>query len=113
MEKKYITKTGNIAVEWFCRDKPSAISTSKADYWIFIFPLLNEIWKIKTSELRKLIKDFQDGLYQDNWTSELYFKNVPGGDDDGTGEGRSKLYLFRRNDVKHLFKIKKINVPKY
>lgn len=112
----YQTDTGNIAIEWFCRNKPSGISTSNSDYYIYIFPLLQEVWKIKTKELKIMIKDFKNSLHndEDNWTSELYFReNVAGGDDDGTGEGRSKLYLFRRSEVKHKFQVIKMNIPKY
>jgi len=110
----YQSKTGNMAIEWFCRNKPSGISTSKADYYIYIYPLENEIWKIKTKDLKKMIQDYKDGLYEDNWTSPLFYVgNAPGGDEDGTGEGQSKLHLYRRTDIRHLWEVKKIKVPHY
>lgn len=31
-------KTGNIAVEYMCRGKPSGIATTQADYYAFIIP---------------------------------------------------------------------------
>ena len=30
------SQTGNVFVEFFCRNKPSGIATTQADYWAFI-----------------------------------------------------------------------------
>ncbi len=113
IKQDFQTYTGNIAIEYWCRDKPSGISTTEADYHIFIFPLLDEVWKIKTSKLKDLIKLYQDGLYiEHNETSELfYIDNAAGGDDDNTGEGRSKLRLMKRSDVIKYFDVNRMVVP--
>jgi hypothetical protein len=51
--------TGNIAVEIRHNNKPSGISVTKADVFIYYFRNLPEdnMWVIKTSELKSLIKD--------------------------------------------------------
>ncbi len=110
----YQSERGNMAIEWWCRDKPSGISVSQADYYVYIYPLENEVWKIKTNKLKTMIQDYKDGLLEENWTSSLfYFGDVAGGDDDGTGEGRSKLYLYKREDIKDVWDVIKIKVPQY
>ena len=110
------TETNNIAIEFECRNKPSCISVTIADYFIFIFPLLNEVWKIKTEKLKKLIKDFKQGLNEENWTSELYYRdNVAGGDYEEKYKGKvSRLHLMKREDVQSYFKVLKCkNIPDF
>jgi hypothetical protein len=110
------TATNNIAIEFECRNKPSCISVTEADYFIFIFPLLNEVWKIKTEKLKQLIKDFKEGLNEENWTSTLYYRdNVAGGDYEEKYKGKvSRLHLMKREDVQSHFKILKCkNIPDF
>lgn len=110
------TATSNIAIEFECRNKPSCISVTEADYFIFIFPLLNEVWKIKTEKLKELIQDFKKGLNEENWTSKLYYRdNVAGGDYEEKYKGKvSRLHLMRREDVQSYFKILKLkNIPDF
>jgi len=105
------SSTGNIAVEWFCRNKPSCISVTQAYWYVFIFPLLNEVFICKTHELKKRIKDYQEGIYKENYTSNLfYYDNIAGGDLDN-GRKVSKLHLMRREDNKDIFNIIKIKIP--
>ena len=52
---KWITKSGNIAIEYECRSKPSGIATTQSDWWCLILSgdmedkmmLLIEISKLK------------------------------------------------------------------
>lgn len=49
--------TGNMFVEFKCRNKPSGIETSKAKWFVTYFKHLNEAWFIKSDNLRTLIKN--------------------------------------------------------
>jgi hypothetical protein len=51
----YKRDTGNMFVEYTSRGKLSGISVSKADIFLTYFKNLNEMWAIKTKELRRLI----------------------------------------------------------
>lgn len=74
---KWIGITGNIAIEYESRNKPSGIATSEADYWCFIFSgnledkifLIIEINKLKEIA-RKYYKLGQIKLMGDNDTSK-------------------------------------------
>jgi hypothetical protein len=66
-------KTGNVAIEFESRGKPSGISTSTASLWGYI--LGKEFYVINTNALRKFLK-------------ENSFRTVKGGDDN-----TSRLYL--------------------
>ena len=49
--------TGNIFIEFECRKHPSGVAVSQADWFVTYFLYLNELWFIKTENLRKLISD--------------------------------------------------------
>jgi len=49
--------TGNIFVEFHSRGKDSGISVTQADWFVNYFPFLNEIWFIKSNDLRQLINN--------------------------------------------------------
>jgi hypothetical protein len=85
----YKKNTGNMVIEFESRGKPSGITTTKADYFVYFFPYLNEIWNIKTDELRKLISD-----------NELKIKH--GGDRNLT-----KMYILPKNKFREHFKFYK------
>jgi hypothetical protein len=56
----YVVKgfdTGNIFIEFETRGKESGIKVTKADWWVYIFYYLGEIWFIKVSDLKQLIED--------------------------------------------------------
>lgn len=83
---KWISKTGNIAIEYESRGKPSGISITKADYWCFIFSgdmedkiiLLIEIEKLKELS-RKYYKMGKIKNMGDNNTSKavlIPFKEI-------------------------------------
>ena len=49
--------TGNLFIEVYCRNKPSGISTTEADYWVFKFETgTAEI--ISTQKLKQLARKF-------------------------------------------------------
>lgn len=78
--------TGNIAVEFESREKPSGIQTSKADYYIYALHMKNcivEYIMFKTETLRKII------------ASHHYFKIVTGGDENS----KTKFYLFKDVEI--------------
>jgi hypothetical protein len=82
--------TGNLVVEFESRNKPSGISVSEAEYYVYYIPNFKEIWNIKMSNLRKLI------------LSEN-FRIVIGGDKGSN----TKMYLIDREKYKEYFKIHK------
>lgn len=69
--------TGNIAIEFECRGKPSGITTSKSDYWVYFLDGKNQYLLIPTDRLRNEI------------AKESYKRKVSGGDD-----GVARMYLF-------------------
>jgi Holliday junction resolvase-like predicted endonuclease len=88
--------TGNMAIEFFSRDKPSGIDATKADFFIYYFPFLGEIWSIKTSELKELIKKEK-------------FRQVVGGDKGSN----TAMYLIKKEKYKKDFKVTYIEkIPK-
>ena len=89
-------KTGNVALEFDCRGKPSGISVTKADSFIYKIHRPNEIvyLAIKTEALRQLIRD------------KKHIRIVCGGDVDS----HSMNYLFRYDDFVKEGKIIK-NIP--
>lgn len=82
--------TGNIVVEFESRGKPSGISVSEAEYYVYYMPKLNEIWNIKMDDLKNLIKSNN-------------FKEVVGGDEGSD----TKMYLINRRRYKNHFRIHK------
>lgn len=48
---------GNLFVEFSSRGKDSGINATESDLWVNFFHHLNEIWIIRVSKLRKLIRD--------------------------------------------------------
>ena len=51
--------TGNIAIEIRYRGKPSGISTTKADWWIYYMPEIsfNNLWMMECDKLKRSIKE--------------------------------------------------------
>jgi hypothetical protein len=79
---KQASLTNNLAIEYECNKKPSGITSTTADYWVYfiVFEDREECYKIPTEELKKLVKDC---------------KQVSGGDGQ-----RSRLYLINKSIVK-------------
>lgn len=84
--------TGNMFVEFQCRNKPSGIETSKAEWFVTYFKFLNEIWFIKTQKLKNLI-------------SENNFYVIKNGGDVGSN---THGYLIKREKFKEYFNVYKI-----
>lgn len=71
-------KTGNVAIEYECRGKPSGLTTTTADHWIYKFN--NSFFLFKTEVLRQHL-----------FTDKLYFREVTGGD----AGSFTKMYLVK------------------
>lgn len=80
--------TGNIVVEFESRSKPSGISVTEAEFYVYYIPKLNEVWNIKMDKLKNLINSNN-------------FKEVVGGDEGSN----TKMYLINRNKHKKHFKV--------
>jgi hypothetical protein len=83
--------TGNLVIEFESRGKPSGISVTQADYFVYFIPKLKEIWNIKVENLKNIINNNK-------------LKKVSGGD----LESNTKMYLMNRNKFRKNFKIHKI-----
>jgi hypothetical protein len=90
----FLAETGNLFIEFECRGKDSGIHTSESDYYIFYFPTIKELWKIKTEKLKNIIKE-------QTFESREYC-----GDDNS----KTKGYLIPRNKYKNLFVVYDVNV---
>jgi len=49
--------TGNIFIEFSCRGKDSGIEVTEADWFVYYFKFLGELWIIKVDDLKKLIDE--------------------------------------------------------
>jgi hypothetical protein len=85
-------RTGNVGLEYHCRGKPSGISVSKADFYLYKVHEPNgekNMYIIKTSELKEMVEN------------KLWFREVNGGD-----PGSNSLnYLFKLGVIKNRFKV--------
>jgi hypothetical protein len=69
--------TGNIAVEFSYKGRPSGLKTTKATN--FIYNIDWERWWAKTEELRKKLIEYEYIKWGDNWYSGIYlipYKNI-------------------------------------
>lgn len=81
--------TNNMFIEANCNGKPSGISATQADYFIYFFPDYELAYMIKVDNLKKLI----------NERGDIFRRTERAGDG-----GRVVGYLVNRNENKHLFK---------
>ncbi len=87
-ERNIWATTGNIAIEIKCRDNPSGLSTTDADYWIHLLALDDDVFGgfiFPTQKLKERIKE----LLKDK-TAKIQY----GGDDNA-----SKLVLIPINKL--------------
>jgi hypothetical protein len=82
--------TGNIFIEFSCRGKDSGIKVTQADWFVYYFKYLGELWLIQVEDLRKLIREnnFRVGIGGD-----------PGSDSSGYLIPRKKFrdkFLYRK-----------------
>lgn len=83
VKEDFISDTsGNIAIEFESRRKPSGISVTSANYWVYVVhsPFYSEFIWISTSKIRAII------------SNRLYKTLSVGGDKDSN----TKFYLFDR-----------------
>jgi len=93
-EDKYCkagNNTGNIFVETMCNGKPSGITRSIADWYVFYMPFYKKLWYIKSDDLKLLIKE----------------NNFPLKENSGDG-GLVVGYAVPRKKVEQFFKIYEI-----
>lgn len=88
----YQRDTGNIIIEFESRGKKSGISVTEADYFVTYFFHHGEIWNISTDKLKLMI----------NYLKPKTFEMA------GDLGSNTKLYKFKKKDVKQFFKIHKI-----
>ena len=64
----YPVNTGNMVIETENRGQNSGITTTEADYWAYLYPFhdANNLWLIKTEELKKMIEENKDKLRKKN-----------------------------------------------
>ena len=79
--------TGNIFIEYECRNKPSGIEVTQAKWFVYYFKFLNQIWFIKTEDLKNLI------------LNNKFKQTVQSGDEGSNTKG----YLIKRNKFKEYF----------
>jgi len=85
--------TGNIAIEIESRGKSSGISVTESDYFVTLFKFNNELWSIKTEDLRKLISE-----------NDFYLKE--GGGDKGSN---TKFYLIKKSKFRKYFQVHQLH----
>ena len=88
--KKIITN--NLFIEVICNNKFSGINSSKADYFIYLLPNIDEMYMIKISDLKELLM------------SRGFRRSSQSGDG-----GRVIGYLIDRDEAKEWFKVIKFN----
>lgn len=81
--------TGNIVIEVESRGRQSGISVTQADFFVTYFPHLGEIWNIKTSELRDIIRN----------------NNLPLKEGKGDPGSNTKFYLIKKEKYKQNFRV--------
>ena len=87
--------SGNMAIEYKCRGKPSGIRTTIADWFAYYFPNLgaDQLWLIRRDKLRELIKDNN-------------FKRVSAGETYYDSDDKvAKCFLIPRFDFKKYFQV--------
>jgi len=84
--------TGNIFVEFECRNHPSGISVTQSDWFVTYFIYLKELWFIKSEKLKTLIS-------QNNF--QIFI-------DAGDVNSETKGYLINRKDFKRFFNVYKV-----
>lgn len=85
--------TGNMFIEYECRNKPSGIDVTEADWFVTYYKHFNQMWFIETSELKNLI-------HYNN------FRQTAQSGDEGSN---TKGYLINRKDYQRFFKVKNLD----
>jgi len=71
------SKTNNLVIEYECNNKPSGITATTADFWIYfiVFKDKNECYKIPTKELKEIVKNCKSVVGGDNNLAKMYLLN--------------------------------------
>jgi hypothetical protein len=84
----YPKDTGNMVIEFESRGKESGISVTKSHYYIYYYAHYDEIWLIRTKDLKKLIK-------------ENKLRYVVGGD----WKSNTKMWVIKKEEYRNWFKV--------
>lgn len=85
--------TGNMFIEFECRGKESGIMVSEAKWFVMYYKFFNELWYIKTKDLKELIQ------------TETLRETSNSGDEGSNTKG----YLLPRHKYKSHFNVRTIN----
>ena len=88
----YSRNTGNIIIEFEYKGRKSGVLKTEADYFVTYFFHQGEIWNISTEKLKLMINYLKPHVYEKA----------------GDLRSNTKLYKFRKKDVRQFFKIHKI-----
>lgn len=77
-------KTGNIAVEYECRGKPSGIATSKSDVYAYVVHEADQTKNLYLTDIKVL---------KEAINKKAYTRKVVGGDRGSN----TKMYIFKKN----------------
>ena len=94
-ERDMWMKTGNIAIEYECWNKPSGIKATESDYWFHNLCIGDEEYctlVFKTDTLRKIVDKLD------------YFKTVSGGDNNASKQYLVNIQKLFSSDVIKSFK---------
>jgi hypothetical protein len=69
-------KTNNIVIEYEYNNKPSGISTTRADKWIYFIHNTNKVFIIPVDELKNIIKTSKTINGGDNKLSKMYLLSM-------------------------------------
>ena len=74
---KQASLTGNLAIEYKCNKKPSGITSTTADFWVYfiVYSDREECYKIPTEELKELVKGCKKVSGGDGMRSRMYLLN--------------------------------------
>lgn len=72
--------TGNMVIEYECSGKPSGISSTTADFWIYFVvytdenwkPIKHKVYKIPIEDLKELVNDCRKVRGGDGYRSRMY-----------------------------------------
>ena len=70
--------TGNMAIEYECNKKPSGLTSTQADYWIYfvVHKDTHDCYKIPTNELKDLVKNCRKVSGGDGYRSRMYLLKI-------------------------------------
>ena len=75
---KQASKTGNLAIEYECNNKPSGITSTEADFWMYfvVFEDRDECYKIPIEDLRREVSDCKRVAGGDGMRARMYLLRI-------------------------------------